>query len=174
MANEKINDIARKRIIKEMAGLDGTASSNLAKQLAKEFNVNKSTIYKITEECRPKRRTRTDKGKRKESIVESPFLSYAIQLILVESFPPDEAFEKAKEKGFTTKISLATFKKYLINDGIWRSSKPIKIKRETKKKPIVLVLDEDVAEVFKDAKTVNTVLRNLLTITKPSIKHPQT
>ena len=82
---------------------------------------------------------------------------------------PEDAYEKAKEEGHKVSASLATFKRHLKEDRLWSSDKPIKVKKVIKKNPIIVILDDDLAEMFNDSETVNQILRALIPIIQKQV-----
>ena len=162
MANNKLSESAILDIQKTLAGRDDKASAYLAKELAEKYGVHKSQIYKITEEYRPKRKSRSDKGNRKVKLTDKDFLNFATQLVILEKMKPEDAYEKAKEKGFKVSIASITFRRHLEEDGLWLNEKIPKIEKVKKKKPTFVILDDDVAKIFNDSDLVNNVLRALI------------
>ena len=164
MSNQKLSENENHIILKKTAGLDGRALSYAVNELSKEFNVGKQQIYKITKDVRPSRKPRSDRGKRKKDLMVDAFLRTATNLLVTESLTPEQAFEKAKAK-FEPSTSLLTFKRYLKEHHYSPLyEKPKKVLKPEKAKPVFVVLESDVAKVFKDSDTVNATLRAMISI----------
>jgi hypothetical protein len=162
MSNQKLSESDIRKIQEAVLGLKGSALSRTIDDLVKEFHVGKQRIYEITKIQRIGRKSRSDKGNRKANLAENPFLKYALHLILTKSVNPKQAYEKAKQESFITPVSFETFKRYLKENQLWNNTKPAKIKKTVNKKPIIIILDDDVSEVFNDSKVVNNILRSLI------------
>jgi len=175
MSNQKLSDIDIYKIQKAVLGLEGRALSNMIGELVKEFSVGRQRIYEVTKSQRPNRKSRLDKGHRKKSWTDDSFLHLATQLVITKSMKPEDAYEKAKEKGYKVSVALATFKRHLKEDNLWSNKKPVKVKKVEKKNPTIVILDNDLAKVFNDSETVNQILRALIpTIQKQAkILHQQ-
>lgn len=52
----------------------------------------------------------------------------------------------------------------------YRKARPNRFAGKKKENPLVVVLDSDIAEVFKTPESVNTVLRALITTMPPATK----
>lgn len=107
LGNHSISEIRE-----SMRGLTGTAASAEADRLAKHFGVHKSRIYEVTKDLRPKRKQRTDKGKRTADLMEHPVLKQIAAWVVTYDITPADAFEIARQRGLEIPVTLATFQRY--------------------------------------------------------------
>ena len=89
-----------------------------------EFNqISKSRIYEITKDIRPKRKSRSDKGKRVADLMEHEGLKLAAAWVIEHNMDPAEALRTVVERGYEIPIELATFQRYLRERGLNRKNR---------------------------------------------------
>lgn len=113
MSNRLLGNDAILEIRESMKGLKGKDAKAMAERLAIQHGVTWSHIYKLTEDLRPKNKTRADKGKRTFELVEGTDIWYAAQLVIADKFDPAEALLTAKTRGYVNLPSLEYFQKIL-------------------------------------------------------------
>ena len=150
-----------------MDGLSRRISKVVAKDLAIRYGVSEKRIYAITADIRPKRKTRTDKGKRQHDLLSDPVLAHATKLVFIKKIKPEQALEQLRQEGHKVPISVNTFRRYLREKGI--IEKPVRQKASpkgpsAKRVSITIPVDADIFDWFKSqganyAKTINDALR---------------
>lgn len=120
MTNNVLDEIAREEIRAAMTGLRNKQASTEAARLAMTYRVSINTIYNATNDLRPKRKTRKDKGKRVASLTEDEGLRHCAELVTALHLAPALALENAKLNGMAVDISEATLRRYLNEHGISR------------------------------------------------------
>lgn len=123
MANYNLDSLAHSEIREACAGLKGKALADAATKLAVRFGTSKQTIYRITEDLRPARKTRADKGKRRADLLQHPGLSLVAELVATRNLDPDLAIETAKLNGHEIPIALGTTRRYLSEHGISKAAR---------------------------------------------------
>jgi len=121
--NRKLGNDAVKTIREAMRGLTGSPAKQQAVRLAEIHDVNWQRIYEITEDLRPKRKTRADKGKRSFELVEGTDIWVAAQLVIVDSLDPDQALLTCQKRGLTNLPSLEYFQKLLREKGLGKKQR---------------------------------------------------
>lgn len=94
-----------------------------AERLASLNSVSKSRIYELTEDLRPKRKTRADKGKRLADLMECEGLKFAASIVVQYNIDPAEALRTAQIRGYEIPVELATFVRYLNEHGLNRKNR---------------------------------------------------
>lgn len=87
-------------------------------RLAAHFNVGRSRIYEITEDLRPRRKVRSDKGKRIADITSDERLRLVAGWVLEYGVSPSEAIVMARQRGIEFPVEFPTFVKYLRESGL--------------------------------------------------------
>ena len=85
--------------------------------LATHYRVSKSAIYEVTKDLRPKRASRSDKGKRTIDF-DDERMKFVGGLIVEYNIKPEEAMKTAKERGMELPIELPTLQRYLREHGL--------------------------------------------------------
>lgn len=167
MANQKLSEADTEEIRESMAGLSKRISTVVAKDLAVRYGVSEKRIYAITADIRPKRKTRTDKGKHQHDLLSDPILARATELVFIEKVKPEHALEQIRQEGHKVPISANTFRRYLQEKGFIK--KPVRQKAapktlSTKRVSITIPVDADIFDWFKAkgadyANAINKALR---------------
>lgn len=123
MPQTTLDQIAIEEIRTATAGLKGKQLASAAKTLSVRFNVSVQTVYRVTEDTRPQRKTRTDKGKRHASLLEHPGLSMAAELVATRNVDPDLAMETARLNGHEIPVALGTMQRYLREHGLNKAAR---------------------------------------------------
>lgn len=118
MPHYNLDRIAQDEIRSALTGLKGKALADAAKRFALAHSVSIQTIYRITEDLRPQRKTRSDKGKRHADLLTHPGLSLAAELIATRNLDPDLALETARANGHEVPVAVGTVRRYLNEHGI--------------------------------------------------------
>lgn len=92
-------------------------------RLMAHFQVSKSRIYEVTEDIRPKRKMRTDKGNRKVDIQTDDNLRLVAGWVLEYDVSPSEAICMARDRGLEISIEFPTLVKYLRENGLDKRSR---------------------------------------------------
>lgn len=121
--NRKLGNDAVRTIREAMRGLTGSPAKQQAVRLASIHEVKWQRIYEITEDLRPKRKTRADKGKRSFELIEGTDLWTAAQLVIVDSLDPDQALLTCQKRGLTNLPSLEYFQKILREKGLGKKQR---------------------------------------------------
>lgn len=142
-----------------------------AERLANLNGVSKSRIYELTKDIRPKRKKRTDSGKRVASIMENEGLKIAASFVVQYNIDPAEALRTAKERGFDIPVELPTFVRYLREHGLNRKNRRMNRKnfRRFEAKAPGEVFQFDISgskERWFDTKTRKIVQVSILDVSK--------
>ncbi|MBK8810675.1 MAG: hypothetical protein IPN69_08075 [Acidobacteria bacterium] len=97
--------------------------STEADRLASLYGVTKSRIYDLTKDLRPKRKTRSDKGKRSADLLVDEGLKFAASILVQYNIDPAEALRTAEARGFSIPVALETFIRYLAERGLNRKNR---------------------------------------------------
>lgn len=106
-----------------LMGLSGPCAKSEAQRLADHFGCHVSRVYAATKSSRPKRKARTDRGKRRVDLKNDAGMSLATSLVVGHNLDPDLALETARANGFATPISLGTYRRQLREAGLNRSQR---------------------------------------------------
>lgn len=117
-----LGQVAIQEIRDAMAGLRGAHAAAEARTLAEHHNISISRIYDITDDLRPRRKARADKGKRKVSLMENEGLRFAAELVALKHVKPDFALMTARLQGYEVPTALGTFQRYLREHGVNRKA----------------------------------------------------
>lgn len=118
MANITLGKQAFAEIRLSMRGLRGSVAKQTAVRLAELHKVSWQHIYKITDDLRPKNKTRSDKGKRTFQLIEGTDLWIAAQLVISDKLDPDQALRVCELRGLTDLPSLEYFQRILRENGL--------------------------------------------------------
>jgi hypothetical protein len=143
MANSKLGQTAVIEIRAAMSGLTQTASKQTAERLASQHLVGVQRIYELTEDLRPKRKTRADKGKRSFQLVESTDVWIAAQLVISDKLDPDQALATCKVRGLKNLPTLEYFQKMLRENGLNKKQ------RQSSKRPYREWEAENPGEIYQ-------------------------
>lgn len=122
--NKKLGALAIKEIRDSIERCTNSKQiSAEAERLAKLNGVSKSRIYELTEDLRPKRKTRADKGRRVARLMESEGLKFAASLVITYNIDPAEALRTAAVRGYEIPVELPTFVRYLNEHGLNRKNR---------------------------------------------------
>lgn len=92
MARKVISELIRTEIRAAMTGLTGTPARLMAEHWAGELGVRTSTIYRMTEDLR-RRKKRSDAGTRKYDLIEGTDVWEAAKLVVAGKLDPVEAYD---------------------------------------------------------------------------------
>ncbi len=120
MPHYNLDSLKQEEIRTALTGLKGKALADAAKRFSTAHNVSVQTIYRITEDLRPQRKTRNDKGKRRADLLNHPGLALTAELVATRNLDPDLAIETARANGHEVPVSLGTTRRYLREHGISR------------------------------------------------------
>jgi transposase InsO family protein len=156
-----------------MRGLSGKAAKSMAVRLAALHHIGEQRIYKLTEDLRPSRAKRSDKGKRAFEIVEGTDVWTAAQLVIVDKLDPDQALLTCRTRGLTKLPSLETFQRMLREKNLGkkqrRSAKRAFRRWEAEHPGELFQIDVTALKVrWQDEKT-----RRILRIEGVDKNHPQ-
>lgn len=118
MSNSTLGDLAIQEIRSAMQGLCGAPAKFQATRLAETFGCSVQHIYQLTKATRPRRKTRSDKGKRSADLLEHPGLAFAASQVITLNLDPELALMMARDNGYEIPVSLGTFRRYLSEHGI--------------------------------------------------------
>lgn len=118
MPHYNLDSLRQEEIRTALTGLKGKALADAAKRFSTLCNVSVQTIYRVTEDLRPQRKTRADKGKRRADLLNHPGLVLAAEVVATRNVDPDHALEVARVNGHEVPVSLGTFRRYLQENGI--------------------------------------------------------
>jgi transposase len=122
MSKYILGQFALQEIQNVLIGQSGAELAAEVARLAQRFDVSRSTIYEVSASVRPKRKERTDKGKRRAVLLEDKGLRYAAEAVANHHVDPDLALEASRvEIGEATPVSLGTFRRYLREHGLNRA-----------------------------------------------------
>lgn len=119
----QLDQIAIEEIRHAISGLKGKLLKARVRELASKYDVSEASIYRVTEDARPKRKSRADKGKRRAALLEHEGLKLAAQLVTTQNLDPDLALETARVNGLETPVSLGTFQRYLKEHGVNKAAR---------------------------------------------------
>lgn len=120
MPKIKLNSADLHEIRNAMTGLSGAAAKAEAMRLADQHGCHWSIIYAATKDLRPRRKKRTDSGKRRVDLKAHAGMSLATSQVVAHNLNPELALELARASGHETPISLGTYRRYLNQDGLNR------------------------------------------------------
>ncbi len=123
LMNTKLGKNAYAEIRDVMRDKSGKFAKSEAVRLAEKHSVNWRRIYEITEDLRPKRKPRTDKGNRQFQIVEGSDLWKAFELVVEDKLDPDQALATAALRGHKNLPTLAQFQRLLTEKGLDRKAR---------------------------------------------------
>lgn len=107
-----------------MRGLTGSAARIEALRLADVNQICWQRVYKITEDLRPKRKRRSDAGKRSYDLAEGSDIWTAAQLVVADKLDPDQALLTVRtRKPGAVLPSLSYFQKILRENNLGRKSR---------------------------------------------------
>lgn len=89
-----------------------------ADRLASLYGVTRSRIYEMTRDLRPKRKTRSDKGKRVADLMAHEGLKLAAAWVIEHNTDPADALRTAKLRGHEIPVGIETFQRYLAEKGL--------------------------------------------------------
>lgn len=115
-----LNPIETQECCLALAGLSGARAKAEATRLADYFGCHVSRVYAATKDLRPKRKTRTDKGKRCVDHKTHPGMSLATSMLVANNLRPKDALELARANGFETPLSEGSYQRHLREDGLNR------------------------------------------------------
>lgn len=118
MANQKLDSLAVQEIRAAVSGLKGKPLTDRIRALAARFGVSVKAVYAVTEDLRPRRKARADKGARRADLLEHDGLALAAELVATRNVDPDHAIEVAELNGHEIPVSIETFQKYLREHGL--------------------------------------------------------
>lgn len=141
MANQKLDSLAVQEIRAAVSGLKGKPLTDRIHSLAARFGVSIKAVYAVTDDLRPRRKARADKGERRADLLAHDGLALAAELVATRNVDPDHAIEVAELNGHEIPVSLETFRKYLREHGLnkqqrrnpvrahrrWEASEPCEI-----------------------------------------------
>lgn len=107
-------------IASALSGLSGARAKAEISKLAIRYGVSESRLYDVSRAVRPKRKPRTDKGKRRADLLAHEGLRFATELRVLKSLDPDLSMETARANGFDVPVSLGTYRRYLRETGLNR------------------------------------------------------
>lgn len=121
---KKLGKIANKEIRDSIRRCTNSRQiSAEADRLAGLHQISKSRIYEITKDIRPKRKRRSDKGKRTADLLNHEGLKVAASYVVEYNIDPAEAIRTAKERGYEIPVELPTFTRYLREAGLNRKNR---------------------------------------------------
>lgn len=123
MSNNRLGEIAIQEIRESMRGLTGKPAKQQAVRMAELHGVGWQRIYSLTEDLRPKRKPRADKGKRTYEIVEGTDVWKAAELVINDKLDPDQALLTCKVRGVTNLPTLETFRRMLAEKGLGKKQR---------------------------------------------------
>lgn len=118
-----LNSVEIQEACLAMDSLSGPCAKATAQQLADRFGCHRSRVYEATKHVRPKRKARTDKGKRRVDLREHAGMSLATSLVVGYNLDPDLALETARANGHETPVSLGTYTRMLREAGLNRGQR---------------------------------------------------
>lgn len=171
--NQRISETAKKEIIDAMDGLTGTIASTTAETLSPIYNVSTKYIYRLSAHVRPRRKRRSDHGRRKFTIEPGTDTFEAAALVLGAKLKPEAALLTAKANGHEQLPSLYKLQSLLRENGLngkRRKSGARNHRRWEAAAPLDLIqIDCTALKVrWKDIKT-----RRILRIDGIDKNHPQ-
>lgn len=92
-------------------------------RLAHRFGVSRSRIYEVTEDIRPKRKTRSDRGKRAVDIKTDEDLRLVAGWVCEYGMNPSDAIIAARSRGLNVPIEFPTFNRYMREAGLDKRSR---------------------------------------------------
>jgi hypothetical protein len=123
-----MNQLLGKSAIEEIRGsmrdLVGKESKQMAARMAADHKITLAHVYRMTEDLRPKRKPRSDKGKRTFKLVEGTDVWKAAQLVIVDKLDPDQALLTIRTRDADAKLpTLETFRQMLAEKGLGKKSR---------------------------------------------------
>src|ERR1051325_5900289 len=100
-----------------MEGLQGPQARFQAQRLAESCGCSVTHIYALTAHLRPRRKQRSDNGKRKADL-NHPVLQYAAERVVTRNYDPELALIEAEHNIGPLPVSLGTFRRLLREHGI--------------------------------------------------------
>jgi hypothetical protein len=116
--NTTLGNLSVQEIRHAMQGLRGSQAKYQAERLAQAHGCSVSRIYELTADLRPRRKQRSDKGKRLAQLMCHPGLKYAASMIVAYNLDPADALRTAELRGLEIPVSLPTFERYLREHGL--------------------------------------------------------
>jgi len=117
-----LGSVAIQEIRSALDGLKGPQAKLEAGRLAEFYGCSVSQIYAVSKDLRPKRKTRTDKGRRRADLLEHPALMYATEKVVTKRLDPDLAIEYVEANKLQMPVSHGTFLRYLREHGLNRKA----------------------------------------------------
>lgn len=112
-----------KEVRESMRALTGKPAKAMAVRLGESHNVSWQYVYKVTEDLRPKRKKRSDRGKRKFEMIPDSDLWKAAALVVGGKLDPDQALLTCHSNNITNLPSLEYFQKILRDHGLGRKQR---------------------------------------------------
>lgn len=128
MPHYNLDSLAQQEIRTALTNLKGKALADAAKRFSVTYSVSVQTIYRITEDLRPQRKTRSDKGNRRADLLTHSGLALAAEIVATRNVDPDHALEVAKANGHEVPVALGTFRRYLDENGISKRSRKASVR----------------------------------------------
>lgn len=117
MPNSTLGNTSIQEIRSAMEGLRGAQARYQAERLAQFHGCSVSRIYEITEDLRPRRKERADKGRRTADL-DHPVLRFAAERVVTRNYDPELALIEAEANVGPIPVSLGTFRRLLREEGI--------------------------------------------------------
>lgn len=141
-----------------MTGLSGANARAEAERLAVQRGCHWSRIYDLTKDLRPRRKARTDRGRRRVDLKEHAGMALATSQVVAHNLNPELALELARASGHETPISVGTFRRQLreggMNRGQLRSTRVVHRRFEASKPGEIFQFDiTGLKERWIDTKT---------------------
>lgn len=122
--NKVLGKSAIQEIRESMRSLSGKPAKQTAVRMADLHGVKWQHVYKVTEDLRPKRKPRSDKGKRTFEIIEGSDVWKAMQYVVSDKLDPDQALETVKLRDPDAKLpTLEYFRQMLCENGLGRKQR---------------------------------------------------
>jgi hypothetical protein len=122
--NQLLGNSAIEQIRGSMRDLVGKPAKQMAARMAADHKITIAHVYRLTEDLRPKRKPRSDKGKRTFKLVEGTDVWKAAQLVIVDKLDPDQALLTIKTRDANAKLpTLETFRKMLADKGLGKKAR---------------------------------------------------
>lgn len=120
-----------------MFGLKGRQAKAVAVELSQQYQISLSRVYAMTEDLRPRRKQRADKGKRRADLLIDPGLRFVAELSALKNVKPSLAIKTAQLNGYEITVSDGTAERYLREHGLNRnaSKAPVPYRRNEAERP---------------------------------------
>ncbi len=122
MSNSNLGEFATQEIRAAMFGLKGRQAKAVAVELSQQYQISLSRVYAMTEDLRPQRKQRSDKGKRRADLLIDPGLRFVAELAALKNVKPRLAIQTAKLNGYEITVSEGTAERYLRENGLSRNA----------------------------------------------------